>query len=204
MIKSLSLLIVTTALTVSAWGADDVRIRVQKVSKCKKSSHSQGDYLIKECPKQLSYTERIVISGASFKMTKKKTEKRLELLVLDKRGANYYMGLGVKNSTFEPVGNIQIIRKGATDKALIYKLKYSEYDSSDTYFRMITVRLRSNLIGARKTCIVAASDSQDDKVKLTDKGSAKNLEKYYRQLAMNFISGKEFAKAKCAEYVHSN
>ena len=207
MIKITSLaatIIATSAFTVSAWGNSDAKIRVQNISSCKKSSHSRGDYLIKECLKKLSYNERMVISGKSFQMTKKKTENRLELLVLDKRGAHYYMGHGVKNSTFEPVGKVQIVRIGLSDKALIYKLKYSEYDSKDTYFRIVTVRLRSNLIGARKTCVVAASDSQDDSVKLTEKRSAKNLEKYYRQLALNFVKSSEFAKVKCAEYEYTN
>lgn len=206
MIKALSLLIATTALAGTAFGSNDLFIKEHKVNNCKKSSQSQGDYIIKECGDELSFKNRMVISGVSYKMSKTKTENRLDLLILDKRGANYYMANGVSNSTFEPNGKIEIVKTGLTDKAVIYRLDYSAFDSDESFFRIVTVRLRSNLINPRETCVVSVSDSKDQNLKLEKKNkkAVQVLEKDFRSQAQDFVTSVDFAKADCVVIEHSH
>jgi hypothetical protein len=199
MIKALSLLIATSALTMTAFAAENISVREQKVSRCKKSDQSRGSFLIKECSQKLSFNNKIVISGYSDK-----TENRLELLILDKRGANYYMADGVKNSSHEPDGRIEIIKTGMTDKAVVYKLNYSNRDSKDSFFRVVTVRLKANGFKPQKTCVVAIADSKDTNVKSDDKKSAQALENEMRDQAKDFVVSKAFATAQCSEYVHGH
>jgi len=204
MIKALSLFIATSALSVSAFSAETASIRVQKLSKCKKSSHSRGDFLMKECPTKLSFGERIVISGTHEKGSKEAIKSRMELLVLDAQGRNYYMAEGVRNSMFEPAGKIEILGNKASDQAVIYKLMYQNYGSQDIYFRIVTVRLRSSLNTARQTCVVSTSDSQDEDVKVENKKASKNLEAKYRDLAKSFVSGEDFSSASCVADGHGH
>jgi len=204
MIKALSLLIATTALTATSFAAENISVREHKVSKCKKSSQSRGDYLIKECSAKLSFKNKIVLSGSTFKESKKDRLTRLDLTVLDRRGANYFMINGVRNSTFEPSGKVEVIKTDLTDKAVVYRLDYSAYDSDDSYFRIVTVRLRSNLINPRKTCIVSVSDSKDSKIKLSDSKATETLEKELRDQAKNFVTSDNFANADCVDQAHNH
>jgi len=196
MIKALSLFIATSALTVSAFAVKDASIRVQKVSKCKKSSHSEGGFLLKEC-KGLSFGDKIVISGSYDKSIEGKIKGRTDLLVLDSKGRRYFMANGVANSLFKPAEKIEILKTDSSDKALVYKLKYSGLGSEDSYFRILTVRLKSNQAAPLRTCVVSVSDSQDENIKTTDKKASKKLEQNFRDKAKNFVLSDEFATASC-------
>jgi len=199
MIKSLSIFIATSALAVSAFATKDASIRVQKVSKCKKSSHSKDGFLLKACSINLSFDDKIVISGSYDKNIKGKIKGRTDLLVIDSKGRNYFMANGVANSLFKPTGKIEIIKTDSSDKALIYKLKYSGLDSEDSYFRILTVRLKANPAAPKDTCVVAVSDSRDENVKTADKKAAKKLEQIFRDKAKNLVLNDEFATAGCVD-----
>lgn len=183
MIKFLSLILSLTATSSLAFAMEELSTRSHKIDSCKNSKQSKN---VKNCKADLNLKDRIIILG---------NKQRSDLSVLDSKGRYFYMPHGLSGHNFKPAGEIEILSEDNKDKALIYKLEYSNLeDSKDKAFRIVTVRLRKEAFNSQKTCVVSVLDSNSH-----SGDSAKDIEQALRTSSKELVSNDNFKSIDCAQ-----